>query len=181
MLPLITMRTYAEEKRSGTIELLLTSPLTDTQIVLGKFLGAVALYALMLAVTWIHIGILFIYGNPEWKPILAGYLGLLLMGASFLSIGLLISSLTRNQIVAGMVTFAVLLLLWTVNWMSESAGPTMQKVLSALSITEHFDDFSKGVIAAEPSRLLPELHHVRAIPDREVGRQRTLARVSLHA
>ena len=84
----------------------------------------------MLAVTWIHIGILFIYGNPEWKPIVTGYLGLLLMGASFISIGLLISSLTRNQIVAGMVTFAVLLLLWTVNWMSESAGPTMQKVLS---------------------------------------------------
>ncbi len=147
MLPLITMRTYAEEKRSGTIELLLTSPLTDTQIVLGKFLGAVSLYALMLLVTWIHVGILFIYGNPEWKPIVTGYLGLLLMGSSFLSIGLLISSLTRNQIVAGMVTFAVLLLLWTMNWMSESAGPTMQKVLSALSITERFDDFSKGVVS----------------------------------
>ena len=147
MLPLITMRTYAEEKRTGTIELLLTSPLSDAQIVLGKFLGAVALYALMLAVTFIHVGILFIYGNPEWKPILTGYLGLLLMGASFLSIGLLISSLTRNQIVAGMVTFAVLLLLWTLNWMSESSGPTTQKVLSALSITERFDDFSKGVLS----------------------------------
>jgi ABC-2 type transport system permease protein len=147
VLPLITMRTYAEEKRTGTIELLLTSPLTDTQIVIGKFLGAVSLYAVMLAVTLIHIGILFLYGNPEWKPILTGYLGLLLMGASFLSIGLLISSLTKNQIVAGMVTFAVLLLLWTVNWMSESASPTMQKVLSALSITERFDDFSKGVLA----------------------------------
>ncbi len=147
VLPLITMRTYSEEKRSGTIELLLTSPVTDTQIVLGKFLGAVALYTIMLAVTWIHIGILFVYGNPEWKPIVSGYLGLLLMGAAFLSIGLLISSLTKNQIVAGMVTFTLLLLLWTMNWMSESAGPTMQKVLSALSITERFDDFSKGIIA----------------------------------
>ena len=147
VLPLITMRTYSEEKRSGTIELLLTSPLTDLQIVLGKFLGAVALFGLMLVVTWIHMAILFIYGNPEWKPIIAGYLGLLLMGASFISIGLLISSLTKNQIVAGMVTFAVLLLLWTVNWMSESSGPTMQKVLSALSITDRFDDFSKGIIA----------------------------------
>jgi ABC-2 type transport system permease protein len=147
VLPLITMRTYSEEKRSGTIELLLTSPLTDLQIVLGKFLGAVALFALMLVVTWIHMGILFIYGNPEWKPIIAGYLGLLLMGSSFISVGLLISSLTKNQIVAGMVTFAVLLLLWTVNWMSESSGPTMQKVLSALSITDRFDDFSKGIIA----------------------------------
>ncbi len=147
VLPLITMRTYSEEKRSGTIELLLTSPVTDAQIVLGKFLGAVALYTIMLAVTWIHIGILFVYGNPEWKPIVSGYLGLLLMGAAFLSIGLLISSLTKNQIVAGMVTFTLLLLLWTMNWMSESSGPTMQKVLSALSITERFDDFSKGIIA----------------------------------
>ncbi len=147
MLPLITMRTYAEEKRTGTIELLLTSPLSDAQIVIGKFLGAVALYGLMLAVTLIHIGLLFIYGHPAWKPILTGYLGLLLMGASFLSIGLLISSLTRNQIVAGMVTFAVLLLLWTINWMSESSGPTTQKILSALSITERFDDFSKGVLS----------------------------------
>ncbi len=147
-LPLITMRTYSEEKRSGTIELLLTSPLTDTQIVVGKFLGALALYALMLAVTWIHIAILFVYGNPEWKPIATGYLGLLLMGASFMSIGLLISSLTKNQIVAGMSTFAVLLLIWTLGWMTDSAGPTMQKVLSALSITDRFDDFSKGIISA---------------------------------
>jgi gliding motility-associated transport system permease protein len=147
VLPLITMRTYAEEKRTGTIELLLTSPLTDFQIIMGKFLGAVALYALMLAVTAIHMALLFIYGNPEWKPIASGYLGLLLMGASFISIGLLISSLTKNQIVAGMVTFAALLLLWTVSWMSDSAGPVTRTVLEALSITSHFDDFSKGVIA----------------------------------
>jgi ABC-2 type transport system permease protein len=146
VLPLITMRTYAEEKRSGTIELLLTSPLTDFQIIMGKFLGAVGLYILMMAVTLIHIAVLFVYGNPEWKPIVSGYLGLLLMGASFISIGLLISSLTKNQIVAGMVTFAVLLLLWTVSWMQDSAGPNMQKVLQALSLTERFDDFSKGVI-----------------------------------
>jgi ABC-2 type transport system permease protein len=147
VLPLITMRTYAEEKRSGTIELLLTSPVTDFQIIMGKFLGAVALYAVMLAVTLIHIALLFVYGNPEWKPIVSGYLGLLLMGASFISVGLWISSLTKNQIVAGMVTFAVFLLLWTINWAVDSAGPTMQKVLMAVSITDHFDDFSKGVIA----------------------------------
>ena len=147
VLPLITMRTYSEEKRSGTIELLLTSPLTDTQIVLGKFLGAVALYALMLAVTLIHMAILFVYGNPEWKPIATGYLGLLLMGASFMSIGLLISSLTKNQIVAGMSTLAALLLLWTLSWMTDSAGPMMRNVLSALSITNRFEDFSNGVVA----------------------------------
>ena len=147
VLPLITMRTYAEEKRSGTIELLLTSPLTDFQIIMGKFIGAVALYALMLAITLPHMAVLFIYGNPEWKPIVTGYLGLLLMGASFISMGLWISSLTRNQIVAGMITFAMFLLLWTINWAMDSAGPTMQKLLTALSITDHFDDFAKGVIA----------------------------------
>jgi ABC-2 type transport system permease protein len=144
--PLITMRTYAEEKRSGTIELLLTSPLTDLQIILGKFLGAMLLYATMLAVTLIHVGILFLYGNPEWKPILTGYLGLLLMGGSFLSVGLLISSLTKNQIVAAMATFAVFLLLWVINWLGNFVGPTTQAVLAHLSITEHFDDFARGII-----------------------------------
>ena len=144
--PLITMRTYAEEKRSGTIELLLTSPVTDVQIILGKFLGAMLLYATMLAVSLIHIGLLFVYGNPEWKPIVTGYLGLLLMGGCFLSVGLLISSLTRNQIVAAMATFGVFLMLWVINWIGSFVGPTTQAVLQHLSITEHFDDFAKGVI-----------------------------------
>jgi len=146
VLPLITMRTYAEEKRSGTIELLLTSPLTDFQIIMGKFIGAVALYALMLAVTLPHMGILFIYGNPEWKPIVSGYLGLLLMGASFISIGLLISSLTKNQIVAGMVTFAVFLMLWIITWIGSFSGPTVDQLTQYLSIIDHLDDFSKGVL-----------------------------------
>jgi ABC-2 type transport system permease protein len=144
--PLITMRTYAEEKRSGTMELLLTSPITDLQIILGKFLGALALFAAMLAVTLVHMAVLFIYGNPEWKPIATGYLGLLLMGGSFLSLGLFISSLTKNQIVAGMITFSVFLLLWVINWVSSFVGPTAQTVLNYLSITEHFDDFAKGII-----------------------------------
>src|SRR5580704_16241588 len=92
LLPMITMRTYSEEKRSGTIELLLTSPITDTEIIVGKFLGAVGLFAGLLGATLLYIGILFIYGNPEWKPIVAGYLGLLLMGSCFISVGLFISS-----------------------------------------------------------------------------------------
>ena len=146
LLPMLTMRSFAEEKRSGTIELLLTSPLTDFQIIMGKFLGAMALYALMLSLTLIHIGVLFWYGEPEWGPILSGYLGLLLMGGSFISIGLAISSMTKNQIVAGVSTFAVLLLFWIINWMGDASGTTTQSVLAYLSILEHFDDFSKGVI-----------------------------------
>jgi ABC-2 type transport system permease protein len=146
ILPLITMRTYSEEKRSGTIELLLTAPLTDFQIIMGKFLGAMALYATMLAVTLVHIGVLFAFGNPEWKPIVTAYLGLLLMGGCFIALGLLISSLTKNQIVAGMITFAVFLMLWVINWIASFTGPTTQSVLNYLSITDHLDDFTKGVI-----------------------------------
>jgi ABC-2 type transport system permease protein len=146
ILPMVTMRTYAEEKRSGTIELLLTSPLTDWQIILGKFAGAMLLYAAMLGVTLIHMSLLFIYGNPEWKPVLTGYLGLFLVGGCFISVGLLISSLTKNQIVAGTITFAVFLLLWVINWIGTFVGPTAQAVLQHLSITDHFDDFARGVL-----------------------------------
>ena len=146
IMPMITMRTYSEEKRSGTIELLLTSPVTDLEIILGKFLGAVGLYVAMLLCTLLYIGILFVYGNPEWRPLVAAYLGLLLMGGAFIAIGLLISSTTNNQIVAGVVTFVVFLLFWIIGWFADTAGQTIGPITSWLSITEHFDDFSKGII-----------------------------------
>ena len=146
IMPMVTMRTYAEEKRSGTIELLLTSPLTDAQIVLGKFLGAMGLYAVALAVTLIHMAILFIYGNPEWKPIATAYLGLFLFGGCFISVGMFISSLTKNQIIAGMATFGVFLFLWVINWIGSFTGPTVSGVLDYLSVVNHADDFWKGVI-----------------------------------
>ena len=146
VLPLITMRTYSEEKRSGTIELLLTSPLTDFEIIMGKFLGAMALYGSMLAITLIHMVLLFSYGNPEWRVVVTGYVGLLLMGGCFISVGLLISSMTKNQIVSGMITFAVFLLLWVINWIASFVGPTTQTILNYLSVTDHFDDFTKGIV-----------------------------------
>ncbi|HEY7284594.1 MAG TPA: ABC transporter permease subunit [Vicinamibacterales bacterium] len=146
LMPMVTMRTYSEEKRSGTIELLLTSPVTDWQIILGKFLGAMALYGTMLAVTLVHLGFLFYWGRPEWKPVLTAYLGLLLLGGCFISVGLFISSLTKNQIVAGMVTFAVFLLLWVIEWIGSFSGPTMDSLTQYLSIVGHLDDFGKGVL-----------------------------------
>ncbi len=146
VLPMITMRTYSEEKRSGTIELLLTSPVSDLEIILGKFLGALGLYALMLLVTVPTITLLFWYGDPDWKPVVTSYLGLLLLGGSFISYGLFISSLTKNQIVAGVLTFCTLLMLLLVSWMQDFAGPVGQSVISALAVFEHFEDFSKGVI-----------------------------------
>jgi gliding motility-associated transport system permease protein len=146
LLPMVTMRTYSEEKRSGTIELLLTSPLTDFEIIAGKFLGTVVLYLALLGVTALYVGILFIYGKPEWRPLVAGYLGLFLMGSCFIAIGLFISSMTKNQMVAGAATFVAALLFWIVSWFADSAGPTTSQILSYLSITEHFDDFGKGII-----------------------------------
>ena len=100
----------------------------------------------MLAVTLIHIGILFAYGAPEWKPIATSYLGLLLMGGCFLSLGLLISSLTKNQIVAGVVTFAVFLFLWIISWIGGFSSPRVGEIARYLSIIDHFEDFSKGIV-----------------------------------
>jgi ABC-2 type transport system permease protein len=146
LLPMITMRTYAEEKRSGTIELLLTSPVRDIEIILGKFFGALGLYCMMLLVTVLYLAVLFVYGSPEWKPIASAYLGLLLLGGSFISFGLFISSLTKNQIVAGVGTFTLVLMLWIIDWVGDQAGSTVREIVSYLSITKHFEDFAKGVI-----------------------------------
>ena len=146
LMPMVTMRTYSEEKRSGTIELLLTSPVTDFQIIVGKFLGAMALYGVLLLVTLPHILLLFLYGQPEWKPIVTAYVGLMLLGGCFISVGLLISSLTRNQIVAGISTFAVFLLLWIITWIGSFSGPAVDQLTQYLSIIDHLEDFSKGVI-----------------------------------
>jgi ABC-2 type transport system permease protein len=144
-LPLITMRTYSEEKRSGTIELLLTSPLTDLQIVVGKFLGAMGLIAAMLAITLPLVGVLFWYADPQWKPIVTTYVGFLLMSACFVAVGLFVSSITRNQIIAAMVSFAVFLILWIIDWIAEFSGGA-RPVLEYLSITRHFEDFARGVV-----------------------------------
>ena len=146
IMPAITMRTFSEERRSGTMELLLTSPLTGLEIILGKFFGALSLYGLMLAVTLLHVGILFLYGSPEWKPIVTSYLRLMLLGGSFLAVGLFISTLTTNQIVSYILTFSVFLLLWIISWIGSISSGMVTDVTSYLSIIEHFDDFSKGVI-----------------------------------
>jgi ABC-2 type transport system permease protein len=146
VVPLITMRTYAEEKRLGTVELLMTSPITDFQILMGKFIGAMSLYAAMLGVTIVHIGLLFVYGSPEWKPVLTGYLGLLLLGGCIVSIGLFFSSLTKNQIVAGMLTVVALLLLWLLDWTGSFLGSTGERIVGFISLSGHLEDFVRGVV-----------------------------------
>ena len=146
LIPMITMRLYAEEKRSGTIELLMTSPVRDLEIVLGKWLAALVLYAAILGISGINMGILFAFGRPDWKPILVGYLGLLLQGGCLLAIGIFISTMTRNQIIAGGATFAVCLMLWVLDWVSAYDQLAWAKIVSYLSVVTHFEPFAKGVI-----------------------------------
>ncbi|PYT31775.1 MAG: ABC transporter [Acidobacteria bacterium] len=146
LIPMITMRLYAEEKRAGTIELLMTSPVRDLEIVLGKWLAALVLYASILAVSGINIAVLYAFGRPDLKPILVGFLGLLLQGGCLLAIGIFISTLTKNQIIAGGATFAVCLMLWVLDWVSAYDQSAWAKVISYLSVVTHFEPFSKGVI-----------------------------------
>lgn len=148
VLPMLTMRLFAEEKRTGTIELLATSPITDWQIVLGKFLGALALYVVMIALALINIALLWYFSPspPEWKPVATGALALLLVGASFISLGLFLSTLTRNQIVAGILGFGLALVFWIFSWFDQPTATAAWKVVAYLGITNHMESMAKGVI-----------------------------------
>jgi ABC-2 type transport system permease protein len=145
-IPMISMRLFSEEKRSGTIELLATSPVKDYEIIVGKWLAAVLMYALMVASTLLDFAFLFKYGNPDWKPLVIGYLGLLLQAGGLLAIGTFISTLTRNQIIAGAATFGVCLMLWVSSWVAQYNDAVWAQVLSYMSVVTHFESFAKGVI-----------------------------------
>jgi gliding motility-associated transport system permease protein len=146
MIPMLTMGLFAEEKRRGTIELLLTTPVTNLQALIGKYLASLAFLLIMLVLSGITISALFIYGRPDWKPILAGYLGLFLYGAAILAMGLFISTLTENQIISGFITFGIFLVLWLIEAFSSGAQGVAKDVLTYLSVIGHLDDFIKGVI-----------------------------------
>jgi len=145
-IPMITMRLFAEEKRMGTIELLATSPIRDIEVIVGKWLAAVTLYAVMLLVTAINFAFLFKYGNPDWRPLAIGYLGLLLQAGGLLAVGTFISTLTKNQIIAGAATFGACLLLWVMEWVAGYETAAWARVLAYLSVITHFESFAKGVL-----------------------------------
>jgi ABC-2 type transport system permease protein len=146
LIPLISMRLFAEEKRQGTIELLITSPLHDLEIVIGKWLSAVLMYGALLVILLVDFSFLFIYGNPDWKPVVSGFIGVLLQGACLLAFGTFISTLTRNQIVAAAIGFGLALVLWILNWTTSFGNTPVIQVLNYLSIVSHMDSFSRGVI-----------------------------------
>lgn len=147
-LPMLTMGVYSEERKRGTIELLMTSPITDAQIVFGKFLASLTLFAIMLVPSAAYQ--IFMLARsapaPPWRILLAGYIGLFLLGGSLLAIGSFLSSLTENQIVSAVLTFSVFLLLWVIDFGASGAGTNSGSLLEYLSVIRHYDDFTRGVV-----------------------------------
>jgi ABC-2 type transport system permease protein len=146
LMPVVTMRLFAEERRSGTIELLLTYPVRDGAVLAGKYLAALTLYGVMLVGTLAYPAMLAYFTRVEWGPLLTGYIGLLLMGGMFLAVGLFASSVTENQVVAAIIGFGILLVFWIVGWIAEFSPGPVGAVLTHLSILEHNDAFAKGVL-----------------------------------
>ncbi len=145
LIPMITMRLFAHEKSTGTIELLVTSPVHDLEIIIGKWLGALIMYGSIVVVGMLSTVFVFVYGKPDWKPVLVGLLGLLLQGGCLLALGTFISNTTKSQIVAGVATFGVCLMLWIMDWISFEQT-TFSKIVAYLSVVTHFEPFAKGVI-----------------------------------
>lgn len=149
VVPMLTMGSYAEERRRGTMELLMTSPITDLQIVLGKYLGVLTLFLIMVLPSSIQMVILFRASDPmpPWRLVVCGYLGVFLLGGSLLALGQFISSLTESQIVAGIWTFLVFLLLWVLDFIIRGSSSSWAgAVAQYVSILRHMNDFTRGVV-----------------------------------
>jgi ABC-2 type transport system permease protein len=146
MVPLLTMRLLAEEKKTGTLELLLTYPLRDLAVLLGKFLATLLVLLILLSATLVYLLILSGFGEFEWGVVLSGYGGLILLCAAFVALGLFVSSLTQNQIIAAVLGFGALMMFWVVGWAGSLSGPAVGQVVKYLSIMEHLDSFTKGVL-----------------------------------
>lgn len=146
MMPLFTMRLFAEEKKSGTYELLFSYPLRDLDVLLGKYLAALVLFVLMIALTVVNHLLLWAVGASAPGVSIAGFVGLFLMGAAFIALGVFVSSTTENQIVAAVITFGMLLLFWIVGWAAYSTGPPLAEFLQYISLTKHIGNFAQGVI-----------------------------------
>ncbi len=144
--PLLTMRLYAEERKSGTIELLFTYPVSDLSTLLAKFCAVLSAFLVILAGTLPGMFLLDYVGDPNWKALLCGYLGVALLGGAFLALGLFTSSLTQNQIVAAVLSFGALLMFWIIGWVKNLVDPGMARFVEYISITKHFESFTKGVL-----------------------------------
>jgi len=142
----LTMRLLAEEKKMGTLELLLTAPVRDSEVIMGKFLGSLGILTVMLALTFYYPILLWVFGSPDWGPIATGYLGLFLLGCTSLAVGLFASSLTSNQIVAAVVAGGIIFALWFIGMAADLLPEALGEVIGYLSLNYHFPDFMRGVI-----------------------------------
>jgi ABC-2 type transport system permease protein len=146
LMPLVSMRLVSDEIRSGTLELLLTCPVPEGVLTLGKYLASVGLFAVMILGAALQVGLLFFFGSPEWGPVATGFLGLFLTGATYLALGLFFSTVTQNQVVAGALSFAVFLAFWLFHWLGRVTSGTLSEVLGYISFAGHFDSFGKGIL-----------------------------------
>lgn len=144
--PALTMRLLADERRTGTIELLMTSPITDRELVIGKYLSAVLFLAFLLGLTLVYPLILAFLGKPDWATIWTGYLGTFLLGASFMAIGVFASSVTANMIIAAMITFALSLVCWLLPSAGQMFGGVANDVMTYMSVINHQENLGRGVI-----------------------------------
>lgn len=149
MTPLLTMRLLAEERKSGTMELLLTYPVRDIEVVTGKYLACFTVFLVMIFSTFIYPVLLVFLGEPELMPIITGYIGLILLGAAFISLGLFTSSLTENQIIAASMAFGILFVFWLMSYSVTLVSPGLGQIISYVAITEHLQSLAKGVVDTE--------------------------------
>jgi len=146
VIPMMTMRSFAEERSSGTYELLFTSPVRVSEIVLGKFLAGVFLVTLMIGLTLVYAGILVYFGNPEFGLLASGFLGLYLIAISYVAVGNFTSALTSNQIIAAVSSLVILLLLFVISWPADGASETTKQILKYASVTDHLSTMIRGII-----------------------------------
>ncbi len=148
--PVITMGLLSQEQATGSMELLMTNPVRDAEVVMGKYLGAMGLFVIVLIGTLEFPIMMSRYGEPDWNAILAGYIGVLLAGMAFMAIGLLASSITASQIAAAVIGYVILLFLWLIGWLAYAAGEQVGNVAQHVSILENFQDFAMGIIDSRP-------------------------------
>jgi ABC-2 type transport system permease protein len=146
VMPMLTMRLLAEEKKLGTMELLMTSPITTAETILGKFFACLTLYAVIEVLGLTYLLLLAKYSSPDWGPIFTAYASVLLMGAIFTAVGMVASAITENQIIAVVISLCTLLLFWLIDWAASSAGPITAQILRGISIIEHMKDSMRGLL-----------------------------------
>lgn len=147
MTPVLTMRLLSEERRSGTIEVLMTAPITEAQVVLGKYVAALSFYIALWVPTLAYAGVIARYGAVDWGPVASGYLGVAGVGALFLAVGVLASAVTRSQLIAALLTFVILVPMFTFGLLENLVNNEIAKqVFGYLNLWQHMDDFAKGIV-----------------------------------